>query len=73
MSAGMTALLIAMWVALAVIVSLVFGAVARTMGNVGDKPAGPVDVHALGHRASRWTSCILLCGALTMLALEQWA
>ena len=74
MTAGQIALLISVWVALGVVIALVFGAVARTMGNDADKAhRGPIDVQALGHRASRWTSCILLCGALTMLALEQWA
>lgn len=73
MTAGHIALLIALWIALGVMVALVFGAIARTMGNDADTPRATVDVHALGTRAAQWMSCILLCGALTMVALEQWA
>jgi lysylphosphatidylglycerol synthetase-like protein (DUF2156 family) len=74
MTPALMALTVALLVALAGVIALVIGTVARSLAR--DRlPRGhePIDVHALGHRTAQWLSCILLAGALTMLAVEQWA
>lgn len=75
--AALAAAVVLAWLALALIVTLLWGSIVRTMGNerrAVDRPA-PIDPGRIdaGHRAATRTALVLGAGVCVMLALERMA
>lgn len=73
--AALAALVVLAWLALALVVTLVWGSIARTMSNerrAVDRPA-PIDTARIdaGHRAAARTALVLGAGVCVMLVMER--
>lgn len=75
--AALAAAVVLAWMALALVVTLLWGSIVRTMGNerrAVDRPA-PIDTTRIdaGHRAAARTALVLGAGVCVMLAMEHLA
>ena len=60
-------IVLALWVAVSLVVSVLFGIAVQRMNNKRD----PIDMLALGHTAATWVATILTVGLLATVVADK--